>query len=216
MTAASVKRPMRRTIFLALFAALLLVPTAAHAAGPIQIIRDCEDDGVLQGDYTPTELRKAQTQLPTDIDEYSDCRDVLSREISARASASNGGGGGGGTGAGTGTGADAGTGGTADPAATPAPPVAGTTTSTGKDPGVVTGPATPEDWAALAATVARGDDAVMRNGHAVSPGSQRLAASVGRNGLPVNLIVVLVLLGAVALAATLPFIRRRVVGRPSA
>ena len=39
MRAASVKRPMRRTIFLALFAVLLLVPTA-RAAGPLEIIRD--------------------------------------------------------------------------------------------------------------------------------------------------------------------------------
>ena len=58
MRAASVKRPMRRTIFLALFAVLLLVPTA-RAAGPLEIIRDCADDGALQGTYTAAELRNA-------------------------------------------------------------------------------------------------------------------------------------------------------------
>ena len=64
---------------MALLAALLLVPAAAHAAGPVQILRDCQDDDVLQGDYTLAELRKAQQALPTDIDEYSPCRDILER-----------------------------------------------------------------------------------------------------------------------------------------
>src|SRR4051794_13921643 len=82
--AASVNFPMRRTIFMALVAALLLVPSAAHAAGPIQILRDCGDDGLLQGNYTASELRNARNELPTDIDEYSDCRDVLGRAIAAK------------------------------------------------------------------------------------------------------------------------------------
>ncbi len=91
---------------MALLAALLLVPAAAHAAGPIEIIRDCEDDGVLQGDYTAAELRKARSELPTDIDEYSDCRDVLgARDQRAKTSSSRDGDddGGGGTGGGGGT-----------------------------------------------------------------------------------------------------------------
>jgi hypothetical protein len=212
MRAASVKRPMRRTVFMALFAALLLVPTAHATEGPIQdLLKDCADDGVLQGDYTPSELRKAQTQLPTDIDEYSDCRDVLSRAISAGASKSNNNSGG--------TNNDPGTssGGT-DPApaatATPAP-VAGTTTSTGKDPGVVVDPATKEDWDTIGRASAYGGNAVKVNGRPVSPGETRLAAQVGRNGVPVNLLVVMILLGAVAVAAFLPLIRRRVVARPS-
>src|SRR3954470_10031097 len=78
--AASANSPMRRTIFMALLAVLLLA-VPAQAAGPIKIIRDCEDDGILQGNYTPAEIRAAQKALPTDIDEYSDCRDVLSRAL---------------------------------------------------------------------------------------------------------------------------------------
>jgi hypothetical protein len=117
---------MRWTIIAALLGALLLAP-AAHAAGPIQIIRDCEDDGVLQGNYSASDLRKARSNLPTDIDEYSDCRDVLSRAIAAKTQTAGGGpdtsgggaptggstGGGGGSGGGGGTGGAGGGGGAA-------------------------------------------------------------------------------------------------------
>src|SRR4051794_13558279 len=89
--AASVNSPMRRTIFLALLAALLFAPVA-RATPPIDIQRDCADDGVLQGDYSASDLRKARSDLPTDADEYSDCRDVLSRAI-ANATGSDAGGG---------------------------------------------------------------------------------------------------------------------------
>ena len=50
---------------------------------PTQILRDCADDGDLQGDYSPSELRDARQNIPSDIDEYTDCRDVLARAASA-------------------------------------------------------------------------------------------------------------------------------------
>src|SRR3954470_23851699 len=93
--AASANSPMRRTIFMALLAVLLFA-VPAQAAGPIQVIRDCEDDGILQGNYSPAEIRAAQKALPTDIDEYSDCRDVLSRALGGGENDSDGGNGGGG------------------------------------------------------------------------------------------------------------------------
>src|SRR5262245_46385994 len=100
---------MRRTIFLALAAALLfVVPTAAQAADPIKVIRDCEDDGILQGNYTPAEIRAAQKALPTDIDEYSDCRDVLSRALTGDENDKNSGSGGGGGGGGSTSGGNSG------------------------------------------------------------------------------------------------------------
>src|SRR3954467_15251305 len=61
-----------------LLLALVAVP-AAEAASTTQILRDCADDGVLQGNYKPSELRKARQNIPTDTDEYTDCRDVLAR-----------------------------------------------------------------------------------------------------------------------------------------
>jgi hypothetical protein len=192
---------MRRTILLALLAALLLAPTAS-AAGPIQIIRDCEDDGVLQGSYTASELRDARSKLPTDIDEYSDCRDVLSRAITAATAASkpsptrsptdSGGvdqsGGGGGTGSGGGT------------------------DSTSRDEeraALLSAPSSPQDAQAVGAAAADGDKAIKAEIAQRDPGATRLAASVGRNGLPTTMIAVLALLAATLVAACLPLIRRR-------
>lgn len=206
MSAASVNRPMRRTIFLALLATLLLVPTAS-AASPTQILRDCFDDGILQGNYTIAELRKAETQLPTDVDEYSDCRDVLSREIAARAAAASPKSDTGNSGAGAAAGTGGGGGGPSapTPAATNAP-----SASTGKDPGTVTGPSTPEDWKAVSGAIDHGNEPLIIGGRPVSPGSSRLAAQVGRNPLPGDLSIVLALLGAVTLAAfVVPVVRRR-------
>ena len=91
---ASVNLPMRRTSFLALLAALfLLVPSVAHAQGTEDILRDCADDGILEGDYSASKMRDARNNIPAELEEYSDCRDVLSREISSKTSASSNNGG---------------------------------------------------------------------------------------------------------------------------
>jgi hypothetical protein len=198
--------PVRRTIFLALLAALPFVPAAAHAAAdPTKIIRDCGDDGILQGNYTASELRNARNNLPTDIDEYSDCRDVLSRAISAKASTSSNNSGDNTPDAGAGGGSTGGGGGTTaqpDPAATPKPD-----TAVAVDPGIETGPTTPQDWDAVGAAEKEGNRGVDVNGRDVSP---LLVAEVGRNGLPPTLIVALALLGGAVLAACLLPLRRRV------
>src|SRR4051794_31322231 len=135
---------MRRTIFLALLAALLLAPTARAAGSTTQILRDCADDGILQGDYTAAQLRTARDHIPAELTEYSDCNDVLSRAIAAKTAASGGGGGGGGT---TGGGGPTGSGGTGGGA--PAPGNLESGTPKGRDPGFITGPAIPQDWVAI-------------------------------------------------------------------
>lgn len=73
----------------------LVAAPAANAASTTQILRDCADDGVLQGNYKPSELRKARNNIPTDTDEYTDCRDVLARAAAAGAARSGSGGSGG-------------------------------------------------------------------------------------------------------------------------
>src|SRR3954449_10746291 len=70
---------MLRLALACLVLGLFVVVPAANAAGTTRILRDCADDGVLQGDYSPAELRKARQNIPTDTDEYTDCRDVLAR-----------------------------------------------------------------------------------------------------------------------------------------
>jgi hypothetical protein len=60
---------------LLLLVALLAAP-AAHAA-PIDVIRDCSEDGVLDRNYSQDDLTGALRQLPSDLDEYTDCRSVI-------------------------------------------------------------------------------------------------------------------------------------------
>ena len=88
---------MRRTIFLALLATLLCA-SAARAAGTEAILRDCQDDSVLQGHYSVEELRKARRDMDADIREYTDCSDVIGRAIAAKTSSASSGGNGGGSG----------------------------------------------------------------------------------------------------------------------
>src|SRR4051794_6828156 len=62
---------------LALIAVLLLgIPAAAHASGS-DVIRDCAQDGKLDKTYSQGELQNANANLPSDIDEYTDCRSVI-------------------------------------------------------------------------------------------------------------------------------------------
>jgi phage shock protein PspC (stress-responsive transcriptional regulator) len=62
---------------LVLIAVLLLgLPAAAHASGS-DVIRDCADDGKLDKQYSQKELGDAERNLPSDIDEYTDCRQAI-------------------------------------------------------------------------------------------------------------------------------------------
>jgi hypothetical protein len=201
---------MRRTVPLALVAALLLVPTA-HAAGPTEILRDCYDDSVLQRNYTLAELRKARSKLPTDVDEYSDCRDVLDRAIAkktasptATSTPATGGGG-------DPTGGSSGGGGTGG---------GGTDSGGGEEPSPVVGadsgretPATPQENEALTQAWSESDREEQIEGRPVSPRASLLAADVGRNGLPGSMIAVLALLAGAAVALAAPTVRRLVIAR---
>jgi hypothetical protein len=93
------------TIFAALLVALLAVPAFAQASGQ-DVIRDCYDDGHIDGNYSPDEYQDAQDNLPSDVDQYSDCRDVIAQGQAGGGKDSNGssggssGGGSGGSGGG--------------------------------------------------------------------------------------------------------------------
>jgi hypothetical protein len=68
-----------RHIALLLAAIVCALATAAPAlaADSDEVIRDCYDDGKLDGSYTQEELDEAEDDLPSDVDEYSDCRQVI-------------------------------------------------------------------------------------------------------------------------------------------
>jgi hypothetical protein len=184
---------MWRIILPALLATLLLAPAAW--AQDTKIIRDCALDGVLDGHYTTAELRSARAHLPTDVDEYSDCRDVLSRAIAA-ATQSTGSPGGGGSAPAWGGGSGGGDAGGA-----------------GQPPAAPVTPSTPEDQAALTQAGQEGGQPIDVDGRPIVPGSASLVNAAGRNALPSSILVVLVLLGAATLASIAPSLRRHVRAR---
>ena len=59
--------------------ALLALPGSALATP----LRDCSSDGDLDKQWSNSELRKAIDNLPTDLDEYSNCRELLTNAITS-------------------------------------------------------------------------------------------------------------------------------------
>ena len=66
------------SIFATLLVALLALPAFAQASGQ-DVIRDCYDDGHIDGNYSQDEYEDAQNNIPSDVDQYSDCRDVIAQ-----------------------------------------------------------------------------------------------------------------------------------------
>jgi hypothetical protein len=166
-------------VFVACLLAVLLCAPAALADGTrTKILRECQD-GRLTGTYTSSQIRDALNNIPDDIDQYSDCRDVLRRALLNQAgnSGSNGGTGAGGTGGG---GIAGGGGGGAQPLT----------------------PSTDADRKALDQAARAGSLPVQLAGRNVTPGEGV------RNTLPTTLIVVLALLALAALVALTPSLRR--------
>jgi hypothetical protein len=169
---------MLRTAFVACLLALLVAAPAALADSTrTKILRECQD-GRLTGNYTPSQIRDARNNIPDDIDQYSNCRDVLTRALLAGAADSgDGGNGGGGPGSGPGSG-----GGGGNERLTPS---------------------TDADRQALQQAAAGGGQPLEVAGRKVSPGAGSL-----RNDLPATLLVVLALLAVAAVSALVPFVRR--------
>jgi hypothetical protein len=69
------RRQIRTTSVVAVV--LLLGLPAAAFASSADVIRDCAQDGRLDKSYSQRELRDAEHDLPSDIDEYTDCRATI-------------------------------------------------------------------------------------------------------------------------------------------
>jgi hypothetical protein len=65
-----------RTSLVVIAVLLLGLPAAAQASGAA-VIRDCAQDGVLNKHYSHKDLQSALNNMPSDIDEYTDCRSVI-------------------------------------------------------------------------------------------------------------------------------------------
>ena len=161
---------------------LLVAVPAAMAGTRADIVADCFDNGKLDGNYTASQIRDARNNLPADVDQYSDCRDVLARALGGSGSSTVGGGAdalGGGGGGGTG------------------------------EPLKPSGPA--EQRALDAAAAEGGDKPVQVGDGTIVPGASGFAAGAARNDLPPSLLAALILLGVAALAAAAPYARRTVI-----
>ena len=69
----------RLLTLLAVLAALLALPAAAAAQGGNEVIQDCAEDGDLDKEYSDEELEEAAENMPSDLDSYSNCREVIRR-----------------------------------------------------------------------------------------------------------------------------------------
>ena len=162
--------------------ALLALPGIAHA-NPQQVIRDCAQDGKLDHHYSLSDLKKAEKKLPTDVDEYTNCRDVINQ---AEVQGSGGNNQGSSHGGGSGGGASGGSGG---------------------------GPsASASDVNALnhAKDTGRKAPSLTLHGEKVIPGSGGVFKTAGAaNDLPMPVLLALIALGALTVAAAVVALRRR-------
>jgi len=185
---------MRRTTL----AALTSTPPPALAASTA-VIRDCQD-GKIDGTYSQKEFSRALRNIPTDVDEYTDCRDVIRRAQLGAA--------GGSSSEADGAGAGGGPGGAA-------PPPGSAAANAGKTAAQILEGASPAERAAVTRATGQAG-AVQVGGRSVSPDATGLSPAGAANVVPAPLIVVLVLLGlGLALAAT-QTIRSRVLTRRTA
>lgn len=207
-----------RLLLLILLLGPFLAAPAASAATPDgtirTILRDCEDDGSLSGDYRASELRDALRNIGTDLDQYSDCRDVISAAVQRTLSGGGGtsgagGGGGGGAGPDAIGGGGTGTGGTGAPDAGGA----GGGGAGGGSGGILV-PETPEERDEIDALRAEPSAQVVVGGGApLTVGRADRMAAVITHTPPTPLLVALALLVAGGALAAVPAVRRRILDR---
>jgi len=175
-------------LVLALFALVAFPTTSTAGSHPNRnkIIKDCVDDGKIDGHYSRSDLNDAQRHLPTDVNEYTDCKAAIARAL---AGMSPGGGGG--------AGGPAGGGPPANPAlATPSGAQAGS----------------PADLKALRAASGGGTPRpnVSVGGHMVSPATGGLTrVADAANSLPGPVVAALIAVIVLCLAGSLAAVWRR-------
>ena len=161
----------------------LVLPAAAQAS-PSAIIRDCRQDGDLDHKYSNRDLRKAEDNLPTDVDEYTDCREVIAGAVTSGSDRGGGNRGGGDNDAGA---ASAGSGGGSAHNSTPDSAALDKVTGHHKRPRLLVG------------------------GRSVEPGDNGLFNVAGStNGLPLPLLLALIAVLLLAVVGALVALRRRV------
>jgi hypothetical protein len=163
--------------------ALCALAVPAAQAGYKDVIKDCAQDGKLDKKYSDAELIKAKKNLPADLNEYSDCRDVIGAAIG---------------GAGRHGGGGSNSGGSSGGAATGGPPAAQA--------------ARAQDKNALAKIAHSARKPRVKVGdQTVAPGKNGLFSTASaENGLPLPLLLALIAMAIVALSGGLYALRKRI------
>jgi hypothetical protein len=183
------------------------LPAAAHADRADDLLEDCSFDERIDGSYTRAEYDRALRRIGTDLDEYTDCRNVIRRARDAAVARSRGGGGsGGGAGGGAGGfggGAGGGGGGSFGGGGFGGGGFGGVSDPAMLAPGGFDGTRglLPADDVEARALRAAQDGRPLAGGPSVIPRTSGLAASATRNALPEPLLALLILLGVAALAS---------------
>jgi hypothetical protein len=181
---------------LTLLACLLLLPAAAGASGR-SVVRDCTDNGRIDSHHSQSDYKSALNNLPSDVNEYTDCRQIIEQAKRRDAKSS-------GTTNHTGT-TPGGTGGGGG----------GFTPSSGAPP-AASGPNTPGERSALGNVPNQGGAPVAVAGEPITPGGTGITEAAFRHDVPGPLLVLIVLLGLGALAMTISGARARGLRAPGA
>jgi hypothetical protein len=202
-------RRLRTTLVASVLAVGVLAPTAAFAGAGTKVVTDCADDSKLSKKYTAAEYADALKNIPTDVDEYTDCRDVIKRAQLGLGTGSSGGSGGGSGGSGGGTGSSgSGSGGGATGGGAATGDGASSAASNGlNDYDATLAGASAADRAAITQATGTAPDAVQIGGQELQSGSLSHGDLGSLNSLPAPLVVVLLLLALGTVAAGLPKIR---------
>jgi hypothetical protein len=72
----------------AMFAAATSVAAAASGGTAAEAISDCNNNGHLTAQYSASTLRTALATMPADVREYTDCYDVIQKQLFAELGAS--------------------------------------------------------------------------------------------------------------------------------
>ncbi len=164
---------------------LLVVPATAGASGR-SVVRDCTDNGRIDSHHSQGDYKSALGGLPSDVDEYTDCRQIIEQASRRDASSGSSSGGFAGSGGGFSGGGGAITGGF--DSATP-PPASNF-------------PASPAETSALAQAGAQGGGPVEVAGEPITPGGTGITEAAFRHDVPGPLLALVILLGLGALAMT--------------
>lgn len=71
----------RFVVALVAASALSLMATPVAGASVDAILKDCNDDGALSGNYSPGDLKNALGNIPSDLQQYSNCESVIRQAL---------------------------------------------------------------------------------------------------------------------------------------